>query len=203
MSVSCFQTPSLPGHVVWWYRVGASSISGARFPRAHEPPSLTRLHTFIVRVSISYFLCGHPHACPSRPPKTRTVEEAAPGPCLQGAGKLDLVEGVDLAQLELFSSIELCEALPVRAHVRHASALVVGRGRADGSMCRCAGRTRMGGMTSCGVGGRVVVVVGSEFVYACGSYQRQGQLCKLVSSVECQEEETWAWARGAWVGWGG
>lgn len=52
--------------------------------------------------------------------KTRTVEEAAPGASLQGACQLDLIEGMDLAQLELVPPIELREALPIGAHVRHA-----------------------------------------------------------------------------------
>lgn len=60
------------------------------------------------------------------------MEEAPPGACLQRAGQLDLIEGVDLAQLELVPTIELREALPIGTHVRHASALIVGGGRAYG-----------------------------------------------------------------------
>jgi len=67
--------------------------------------------------------------------ETRTVEEAAPGACLQRAGQLDLIEGVDLAQLELVTTIELREALPIGTHVRHAS---------DKAYGWCAGAIRTG-----------------------------------------------------------
>ena len=104
------------------------------------------------RTRFLLFLLTPTHVCyPNF--ETRTVEEAPPGACLQRAGQLDLIEGVDLAQLELVPTIELREALPIGTHVRHASALLVGGGRAYGQLGGPvrAGQTEGRGMTSCGL----------------------------------------------------